>query len=121
VHLFSEAARLAYADRARYVADPDFVKVPVERLLEPQYLAARAKRIGERSMGYALPGTLDPETPGTSHFSVVDADGNAVSMTTSIEMAFGSRIPVRGFLLNNQLTDFSFSARVPAAARRRIA
>jgi gamma-glutamyltranspeptidase / glutathione hydrolase len=120
VHLFSEAARLAYADRAFYVADPDFVKVPVERLLNPQYLDARAKRIGERSMGYALPGTLDPETPGTSHFSVVDADGNAVSMTTSIEMAFGSRIPVRGFLLNNQLTDFSFSPEYqlrPAANR----
>jgi gamma-glutamyltranspeptidase / glutathione hydrolase len=108
VHLFSEAARLAYADRAVYVGDPDFTPVPVARLLDPRYLAARARLIGERSMGYALPGTLDPETPGTSHLSVVDADGNAVALTTSIEMGFGSRILVRGFLLNNQLTDFSF-------------
>ncbi|MGE3160473.1 MAG: gamma-glutamyltransferase family protein [Burkholderiales bacterium] len=120
VHLFSEAARLAYADRALYVADTDFVKVPVERLLDPRYLDTRARRIGERSMGYALPGTLDPETPGTSHFSIVDAEGDAVSMTSSIEMAFGSRILVRGFLLNNQLTDFSFSPEYqlrPAANR----
>jgi gamma-glutamyltranspeptidase / glutathione hydrolase len=108
VHLFSEAARLAYGDRARYVGDPDFNPVPVARLLSPGYLAARARLIGERSMGFALPGTLDPETPGTSHLSVVDAEGNAVAMTTSIEMGFGSRILVRGFLLNNQLTDFSF-------------
>ncbi len=109
VHLFSEAARLAYADRARYVGDPDFTPVPVRKLLDPKHLDARAKRIGERSMGFALPGTLDPESPGTSHFSVVDGEGNAVAMTSSIEMAFGSRIPVRGFLLNNQLTDFSFN------------
>ncbi len=108
VHLFSEAARLAYADRALYVGDPDFASAPVERMLGPKYLEARAKRIGERSMGYAVPGTLEPETPGTSHLSVVDAEGNAVAMTTSIEMGFGSRILVRGFLLNNQLTDFSF-------------
>jgi gamma-glutamyltranspeptidase/glutathione hydrolase len=108
VHLFSEAARLAYADRARYVGDPDFNPVPVARLLAPQYLQARARLIGERSMGFALPGTLDPETPGTSHLSVVDGEGNAVAITTSIEMGFGSRILVRGMLLNNQLTDFSF-------------
>jgi gamma-glutamyltranspeptidase / glutathione hydrolase len=112
VHLFSEAARLAYADRARYVGDPDFTPVPVRKLLDPTYLAARAKRIGERSMGFAVPGTLEPETPGTSHLSVVDGEGNAVAMTTSIEMAFGSRILVRGFLLNNQLTDFSFRPEV---------
>jgi gamma-glutamyltranspeptidase/glutathione hydrolase len=108
VHLFSEAARLAYGDRARYVGDPDFNPVPVARMLAPAYLESRARLIGERSMGFALPGTLDPETPGTSHLSVVDGDGNAVAMTTSIEMGFGSRILVRGFLLNNQLTDFSF-------------
>jgi len=108
VHLFSEASRLAYADRARYVGDPDFAPVPVARMLDPRYLAARAQLIGERSMGFAPPGTLDPEAPGTSHISVVDGEGNAVSMTTSIEMAFGSHIFVRGFLLNNQLTDFSF-------------
>ena len=108
VHLFSEAARLAYGDRARYVGDPDFSPVPVARMLAPAYLESRARLIGERSMGFALPGTLDPETPGTSHLSAVDGDGNAVAMTTSIEMGFGSRILVRGFLLNNQLTDFSF-------------
>ncbi|HEX5094057.1 MAG TPA: gamma-glutamyltransferase [Burkholderiales bacterium] len=120
VHLFSEASRLAYADRAQYVGDPDFVDVPVAKMLSPGYLDARARLIGERSMGYALPGTLDPETPGTSHLSVVDAEGNAVAMTTSIEMGFGSRILVRGFLLNNQLTDFSFRPEVlgrPAANR----
>ncbi len=108
VHLFSEAARLAYADRAQYVGDPGFVDVPVARLLDPGYLDGRARLIGERSMGHALPGTLDPESNGTSHLSVVDGEGNAVAMTTSIEMGFGSRILVRGFLLNNQLTDFSF-------------
>lgn len=108
VHLFSEAGRLAYGDRARYVGDPDFNPVPVAAMLAPKYLEQRAQRIGERSMNFALPGTLDPETPGTSHLSVVDGEGNAVAMTTSIEMGFGSRILVRGFLLNNQLTDFSF-------------
>ena len=108
VHLFSEASRLAYADRALYVGDPDFTPVPVAKLLDAKYLAARATKIGERSMGYATPGTLDPEVPGTSHFSIVDRDGNAVAMTTSIEMAFGSHIFVRGFLLNNELTDFGF-------------
>ena len=120
VHLFSEAARLAYGDRARYVGDPDFNPVPVARMLAPAYLESRARLIGERSMGFALPGTLDPETPGTSHLSVVDGDGNAVAMTTSIEMGFGSRILVRGFLLNNQLTDFSFRSEFlgrPAANR----
>lgn len=120
VHLFSEAARLAYADRAVYVGDPDFAPVPVARMLDAKYLAARARLIGEHSMGYAKPGTLDPETPGTSHLSVVDGQGNAVAMTTSIEMGFGSRILVRGFLLNNQLTDFSFRPEVlgrPAANR----
>jgi gamma-glutamyltranspeptidase/glutathione hydrolase len=108
VHLFSEAARLAYADRLRYVADPAFVPQPVAKLLEPKYLDARAKLIGERSMVFAFPGELDAESAGTSHLSIVDAAGNAVAMTTTIEHAFGSRILVRGFLLNNQLTDFGF-------------
>jgi len=120
VHLFSEAARLAYADRALYVGDPGFVRVPVGRLLDPKYLEKRAALIGERSMIYATPGELDPEAAGTSHLSVVDAEGNAVSMTTTIEQAFGSRIAVRGFLLNNQLTDFSFNPLLlgkPAANR----
>jgi gamma-glutamyltranspeptidase/glutathione hydrolase len=115
VHLFSEAARLAYADRLRYVADPAFVPQPVAKLLEPKYLDARAKLIGERSMNFALPGDLDGEASGTSHISIVDAQGDAVAMTTTIEHAFGSRILVRGFLLNNQLTDFGF---LPAIAGR---
>ena len=120
VHLFSESARLAYADRARYIADPEFVPQPLAGLLAPAYLAERAALIGERSMGAARPGVphgavawSDPAaemSAGTSHISVVDAEGNAVAMTTSIEYAFGSRIFVRGFLLNNQLTDFSFVA-----------
>jgi gamma-glutamyltranspeptidase/glutathione hydrolase len=108
VHLFSEAARLAYADRLRYVADPAFAPQPVAKLLDARYLDARAKAIGERSMIFALPGELEGEAAGTSHLSVVDGEGNAVAMTTTIEHAFGSRILVRGFLLNNQLTDFGF-------------
>ena len=107
VHLFSEAARLAYADRARYLGDPEFVPVPVARLLGKPYLDQRAKLIGERSMRLATP--ADTEAPGTSHFSIVDADGNAAAMTTTIENPFGSRIMVRGFLLNNELTDFDFT------------
>ena len=106
VHYFSEAGRLAYADRARYLGDPDFVRVPVERLLSPGYLEKRAKQIGERSMRRALPGDFES---GTSHFSIVGANGDAVAMTTTIESGFGSRILVRGFLLNNELTDFDFT------------
>lgn len=118
VHYFSEAARLAYADRARYIADPAFVAQPVEGLLDPAYLRARALLIGPRSMLRAQPGvprhaearlyeSLESELAGTSHLSIVDGDGNAVAMTSTIEDAFGSRILVRGFLLNNQVTDFS--------------
>nr|WP_323744977.1 gamma-glutamyltransferase [Noviherbaspirillum malthae] len=124
VHLFSEAGRLAYADRSRYVADTDFIPLPgnsTKALLDKTYLAGRAALIGDRSMGVAESGVppatalalgvdTSPEFPSTSHISVVDASGNAVSMTTSIEDAFGSRQMVRGFLLNNQLTDFSFDA-----------
>jgi gamma-glutamyltranspeptidase / glutathione hydrolase len=105
VHFFSEAGRLAYADRARYLGDPDFVPVPVARLLAPAYLARRARLIGERSMRRAMPGDLET---GTSHFSIVEGNGDAVAMTTTIESGFGSRIMVRGFLLNNELTDFDF-------------
>lgn len=118
VHLFSEAARLAYADRARYVADPAFATVPVSGMLAPAYLDERAGLIGRDSIGSAPAGIPEgapaaarvPETEsaGTSHFSIVDRDGDAVAVTSSIEYAFGSRIMVRGFLLNNQLTDFSF-------------
>jgi len=122
-HLIAEAERLAYADRERYVADADFVPVPVAGLLAPGYLAARAALVHvDRSLGRAQPGSppgaplaaladdASPDLPSTSHFSIVDAEGNAVAMTTSIEFAFGSQQMVRGFLLNNQLTDFSFVA-----------
>jgi gamma-glutamyltranspeptidase/glutathione hydrolase len=120
VHLFSEAGRLAYADREHYVGDPDFVPVPVAGMVDPAYLRERSNLIApERSMGRAQPGTppgarvslgadATLEAGGTSHLSIVDGNGNAVAMTTSVESAFGSRIFVRGFLLNNQLTDFSF-------------
>jgi len=121
-HLFSEAGRLAFADRDAYVADPDFVQVPVAGMLDLAYLAARAALIRpDRSMGRAEAG--DPpagparpgadrshEPPSTTHVSIIDAWGGAVSMTSSVEGAFGSKIFVRGFLLNNQLTDFSFLA-----------
>ena len=111
VHLFTEAGRLAFADRARYLGDPDFVSVPTRKLLDGEYLQKRAALIGERSMGEALPG--DTEATGTSHLSIVDRNGDAVAMTTTVESPFGSRIVVRGFLLNNQLTDFDF---VPGSA-----
>ncbi|MEO3427521.1 gamma-glutamyltransferase [Pelagibius sp. CAU 1746] len=117
IHLVAEASRLAFADRNRFLADSDFVEVPVDRLLDPLYLAARAVLIDPAaSMGQASPGLRTPQAhspaqlnpPSTSHLSVVDAEGNAVSMTASIESAFGARVMVRGFLLNNELTDFSF-------------
>src|SRR5450759_3769576 len=122
-HLIAEAERLAYADRERYLADADFVPVPLAGLMASEYLGARAALVRpDRSLGRALPGTppgaplaqladdASPELASTSHLSIVDAEGNAVAMTTSIEFAFGSQQMVRGFLLNNQLTDFSFVA-----------
>ena len=121
VHLLAEAGRLAYADRSRWVADDRFVDVPVRGLLDPAYLAARARLIQPHSMGKAAAGTPPgarlayaddavDEVAGTSHIAIVDGDGNAASMTTTIENFFGSRVMVRGFLLNNQLTDFNFTA-----------
>jgi gamma-glutamyltranspeptidase/glutathione hydrolase len=115
--LFAEASRLMYADRDRYVGDPKFVEVPVKDLLDPGYVASRAALIGERAGPPPEPGTppgfgrgqdATREPGGTSHFVVVDAAGNAVSMTTSVESLFGSGRTVGGFFLNNQLTDFSF-------------
>ena len=121
-HLLAEAGRLAFADRNLYVADPGFVAVPITGMLDRAYLAGRAALIDpEQDMGTAEPGDPDRqqgwiyqpgqslELPSTSHISIVDAEGNAVSMTTSIESGFGSRLMVHGILLNNQLTDFSFS------------
>lgn len=119
-HLFIEAAKLAYADRGMYMADSDFVDMP-EGLLDKDYLSQRAALIDpQKSMGKADAGTppwkeaqlrapdLQPEKAGTSHFSIIDRYGNMVSMTTTIESGFGSRLMVDGFLLNNELTDFSF-------------
>jgi gamma-glutamyltranspeptidase/glutathione hydrolase len=139
LHLYTEAARLAFADRAQYVADPDFVQPPAgawTSLLDPAYLTQRAALIaqgpGSMSMKTAKPGTPggmktsyapmpDQIEYGTSHISIVDKFGNAVAMTTTIEDAFGARQMVKGFLLNNELTDFSFApadvAGVPIANR----
>jgi len=137
VHRYTEASRLAFADRAQYLADPDFVSAPAgdwRSLLAPQYLRQRSALIGARSMGVGSPGQPGgnkasfapmPAQPeyGTSHISIVDAQGRAVAMTTTLEAAFGGRRmvttdPTRagGFLLNNQLTDFSLA---PADAQGR--
>jgi gamma-glutamyltranspeptidase/glutathione hydrolase len=120
VHLVSEAQRLAYADRNRYVADTDFVPLPgngVSSMLDKDYLRSRANLIRfDSSLGVAQPGTFPGAMPmgqsaqegkGTSHVSIVDAQGNVVSMTTTIEGGMGAFRFVRGFLLNNELTDFS--------------
>ncbi len=121
-HLFAEASRLAYADRAQYLADSDYIRVPVRGLLDPGYLMDRARLIdgAQAAPGRADPGDppwregrllapdLQDELPGTTHLSVIDSDGLAISITASIETAFGSGRMAGGFLLNNQLTDFSF-------------
>jgi gamma-glutamyltranspeptidase / glutathione hydrolase len=134
LHLYTEAARLAFADRAQYLGDPDFVPAPDGKLggnwnamVEPSYLAQRAQLIGAQSMKIGQPGTpggaklafgMPAEQPeyGTSHISIIDAYGNALSMTTTIEDAFGARQMVNpsgagagGFLLNNELTDFNYA------------
>ncbi len=121
VHLVAEASRIAFADRNIYIADPDFIPVPAAGLLDPEYLSLRGREISpDGSMGEAQPGMpgtganlrfapgQGEEGVSTTHLSVIDDAGNAVSMTASIESAFGSRLMVRGFLLNNELTDFSF-------------
>ena len=131
--LFGDATRLAFADRERYLADSDFVPVPVRGLLDPAYLSARAASLepgrrleaaeaGEPVWDHALNWAEEPalELPSTSHFVIVDGQGDVLSMTTTIENQFGSRLMVRGFLLNNELTDFSFRSHkdgVPVANR----
>jgi gamma-glutamyltranspeptidase/glutathione hydrolase len=117
--LFAEASRLMYADRDKYVGDPAFVRVPVAGLIDPAYVASRAKLIGETAgpppaagvpQGAVVAGsdsTMEPA--GTSHFVIRDADGNVVSMTTTVESIFGTGRMVDGFFLNNQMTDFAFS------------
>jgi gamma-glutamyltranspeptidase/glutathione hydrolase len=129
-HLFVEAARLAFADRNLYVADPAFARVPVKGLLDRDYLAARARLIDARKALERVEAGTPPankgefapsdgaESPGTSHLSIVDGEGNAVSFTTTIENGFGAQMMAGGFLLNNQLTDFSF---VPAIDGRPVA
>ena len=121
-HLLGDAGRLAFADRNAYVADPAFVSVPTRGMVDPGYLTVRAQEMDRdralaapragnppwRETSLAAPQPQDFET-GTSHLSIVDADGNAVSMTTTVEALFGARLMVRGFMLNNELTDFSFA------------
>jgi gamma-glutamyltranspeptidase/glutathione hydrolase len=121
IHLIGEASRLAFADRNLYLADPRFVESPVAALLDRRYLASRAALIDykralprvaagaprEASAWEYSPGTA-PESPSTSHLSVVDRVGDAVAMTTSVQSSFGSQLMVGGFLLNNQLTDFDY-------------
>ena len=115
-----EAERLMYADRDRYVGDPAFVEVPLAGLLDPAYVRGRASLIGDRIAAVAPRPGVPPgasavgpdhtaEPGGTTHFVIVDAHGNVVSMTTTVESIFGSGRMVDGFFLNNQLTDFSFS------------
>jgi gamma-glutamyltranspeptidase/glutathione hydrolase len=124
--LFAQASRLMYADRDRYVADPHFVPVPVDRLLDPAYVRLRVQLIGEHAGAAPPPGEIavprgrdaTAESPGTSHFVIVDAEGSVLSMTTTVESIFGSGRTVGGFVLNNQLTDFSF---LPTDADRPVA
>lgn len=124
-HLVAEASRLAFADRGFYIGDPDFTDMPVDALISLDYLRDRAALI-DRELAIMDPKPGSPElmeteldevtlpdeqeSTGTSHFSIVDGDGNWVSMTTSIEVPFGSRIMTNGFILNNQLTDFTFTS-----------
>jgi gamma-glutamyltranspeptidase/glutathione hydrolase len=127
VHLISEAYRLAYADRQKFIGDPEFVSVPVKGLLDLGYLKQRATLIRmDKSMGVptaGMPAGAEPRglddslsLPSTSHVSIVDRHGNMVAMTTTIENGFGSLQMVKGFMLNNQLTDFSLT---PTDAERR--
>lgn len=120
LHYFSQASRLAFADRNVYMGDPDFADIPTAELLEKRYVKQRAELISERDqkaeagqprplLSYAQDDAY--ELPSTSHVSIVDSEGNAVSMTSSIEMAFGSTVMVNGYILNNQLTDFALSPR----------
>ncbi len=120
-HLFTQASRLAYADRDVYIADSDFTHLPFSAMLSNRYLEDRAKKISlTKDMGRTSAGKPFPhlnfarkgytyELPSTSHFSIIDKQGNAVSITSSVEFAFGSGIMVEGFMLNNQLTDFAFN------------
>jgi gamma-glutamyltranspeptidase/glutathione hydrolase len=138
VHLFTQASRLAFADRAMYLGDPDVINVPVAGLLDKTYLAQRSALIDPaKDMGTAAAGTppqkhadyapqKSQQLPGTSHLSVVDDRGQVVTMTMTVEFVFGSEIMANGFFLNNELTDFSFDpvrdgkpvANAPAPGKR---
>ena len=120
IHLITESTRLAFSDREKYIGDPDFINVPVTSLLEASYIKSRSELINpDKALKNITPGmmknysfltpTFSPEQQSTTHFVVRDAKGNVVSMTSSVEAAFGSRIMSGGMFLNNQLTDFSFS------------
>ena len=137
-HLFTQASRLAFADRAKYMADSDFIPVPVAGLTDRGYTADRSKLIDPtKDMGKAQPGNpptkhadyapqRSPQPQGTSHMSIVDDTGEAVAMTTTVESVLGSKMMAKGFILNNQLTDFSFDpvldgkpvANAPAPGKR---
>ena len=118
-HLFAQASRLAYADRAQFLADPAFVDVPIKGLIDKSYVASRAALIDPaKDMGTAVPGNppqkhaalspqVSPVLHGTSHMTIVDDSGEVVAMTTSVETGFGAKIMAKGFILNNTLTDFS--------------
>jgi gamma-glutamyltranspeptidase/glutathione hydrolase len=137
-HLFTQASRLAYADRAKYIGDTGFVKVPIAGLLDKDYIASRAALIDPaKDMGTAEAGNppekhaalspqVSPVLHGTSHLTIVDKSGEVIAMTTSVETTFGSEVMAKGFLLNNTLTDFSFEptrdgapvANAPAPGKR---
>jgi len=117
-HHFIEASRLAYSDRDQYVADPDFVDVPDQAMLDRAYLESRAALImpdhiidnvtAGNPAAFIRGQDATPDSPGTSHFTIMDKNGLVVTMTTTVESAFGSQRMAAGFVLNNQLTDFSF-------------
>ena len=123
LHYLSEAGRLAYADRDTYIADPDFIDIPIDSLIDSKYTKERSHLISiKKSMTKAKPGNFNQsplqlgsdsnsELPATSHISIVDKNGQAVTMTISVASAFGSRIMTNGFFLNNEMTDFSFMAK----------
>jgi gamma-glutamyltranspeptidase/glutathione hydrolase len=137
-HLFTQASRLAYADRATYLGDPASVGVPIQGLLNKGYIAGRAALIDPaKDMGTAKAGDppqkhaayapqVSPQNQGTSHMTIVDENGEVIAMTTSVETTFGAEIMARGFILNNTLTDFSFEpvrdgapvANAPAPGKR---
>ncbi len=137
-HLFTQASRLAYADRAKFMGDASVVAVPIKGLLDRVYIASRSKLIDPaKDMGTAAAGNppekhtnfapqISGANSGTSHMTIVDNDGQVIAMTTSVESTFGARIMAGGFMLNNTLTDFSFQpvrdgapvANAPAAGKR---